>query len=305
MLKIKDLVKHYGSIRALNGLNLEIKQGQLYGFVGPNGAGKTTTMKIISGLLAADAGQIFIDGVDILKDPKYMKQSIGYMPDFFGVYDNLKVIEYMEFFASTYGWDYKRSKSNIKHLLEIVGLIEKREEYVDGLSRGMKQKLCLARTLIHNPKLIILDEPASGMEPRARLEMQDILKKLTFEGTTIIISSHILSELAEMCSHIGIIDNGQMILSGSMEEIIAMQNKATPVIMQLADGIESAMKLLKANPRVYNIAIQGDYISFHFNGDKIADSDLLAELISKGARIASFRRLESNLETIFLQLTDE
>lgn len=304
MLKIKDLVKHYGSIKALNGLNLEIKQGQLYGFVGPNGAGKTTTMKIISGLLTADQGQIYLDGVDILKHPKYLKQSIGYMPDFFGVYDNLKVIEYMDFFASTYGLYNKSSKSNIAHLLEIVGLDNKREEYVDSLSRGMKQKLCLARTLIHSPKLLILDEPASGMEPRARLEMQDILRRLAYEGVTIIVSSHILSELAEMCSHIGIIDKGEMVLSGAMEEIVAMQKKATPIIMQLTNGIDTAIKLLKANSRVANIAIQGDRISFHFNGDKMLDSDLLTELITKGAKVASFRRQESNLETIFLQLTD-
>lgn len=304
MLMIKDLVKSYGSIKALNGLNLEIKRGQLYGFVGPNGAGKTTTMKIISGLLTADAGQIFIDDIDILKNTKYLKQSIGYMPDFFGVYDNLKVKEYMEFFASTYGLDNKVTKIHTTHLLEIVGLLDKNEEYVDGLSRGMKQKLCLARTLIHNPKLLILDEPASGMEPRARLEMQDILKRLTYEGTTIIISSHILAELAEMCSHIGIINQGEMVLSGSMEEIVLMQNQATPIIMQLTKGIDIAIKVLKANAKVANIAIQGNYISFSYNGDYEKDSDLLAELITQGARISSFKRQESNLETIFLQLTD-
>ncbi len=304
MLMIKDLVKSYGSIKALNGLNLEIKKGQLYGFVGPNGAGKTTTMKIISGLLTADKGQIFIDDIDILKNTKYLKQSIGYMPDFFGVYDNLKVKEYMEFFASTYGLDNKATKIHITHLLEVVGLLDKKEEYVDSLSRGMKQKLCLARTLIHNPKLLILDEPASGMEPRARLEMQDILKRLTYEGTTIIISSHVLAELAEMCSHIGIINQGEMVLSGSMEEIVLMQNQATPIIMQLTKGMDIAIKILKANEKVANIAIQGSYISFSYNGDYDKDSDLLAELITQGARISSFKRQDSNLETIFLQLTD-
>lgn len=304
MLMIKNLMKSYGSIKALKGLNLEIKRGQLYGFVGPNGAGKTTTMKIISGLLTADEGQIFIDNIDILKNTKYLKQSIGYMPDFFGVYDNLKVKEYMEFFASTYGLEDKGAKSHIINLLEIVGLLDKKEEYVDSLSRGMKQKLCLARTLIHNPKLLILDEPASGMEPRARLEMQDILKRLADEGTTIIISSHILAELAEMCSHIGIINQGEMVLSGSMEEIVSMQNQATPIIMQLTKGIDVAIKILKANTKVANIAIQGNYISFSYNGDYERDSELLAELITKGARISSFKRQESNLETIFLQLTD-
>lgn len=305
MLIIKDLEKSYGSFKALNGLNLEIKQGQLYGFVGPNGAGKTTTMKIISGLLTADRGQIILDGIDILDNPKYLKQSIGYMPDFFGVYDNLKVIEYMEFFASTYDLNRKSSAKTIESLLHLVGLIEKKNDYVDGLSRGMKQKLCLARTLIHKPKLLILDEPASGMEPRARMEMQDILKKLAVEGTTIIISSHVLPELAEMCTNIGIIDKGKMVISGSMEEVMTMQYKATPILMKLTQGIEVAMKMLKTNPLVTNIAIRDSNISFGFNGNAEKESEVLADLIMSGARVSEFRRQESNLETIFLQLTEE
>ncbi|WP_066715531.1 ABC transporter ATP-binding protein [Clostridium sp. Marseille-P299] len=305
MLIIKDLEKSYGSFKALNGLNLEIKQGQLYGFVGPNGAGKTTTMKIISGLLTADRGQIILDGIDILDNPKYLKQSIGYMPDFFGVYDNLKVIEYMEFFASTYDLNRKSSAKTIESLLHLVGLIEKKNDYVDGLSRGMKQKLCLARTLIHKPKLLILDEPASGMEPRARMEMQDILKKLAVEGTTIIISSHVLPELAEMCTNIGIIDKGKMVISGSMEEVMTMQYKATPILMKLTQGIDVAMKMLKTNPLVTNIAIRDSNISFGFNGNSEKESEILADLIMSGARVSEFRRQESNLETIFLQLTEE
>lgn len=305
MLIIKDLEKSYGSFKALNGLNLEIKQGQLYGFVGPNGAGKTTTMKIISGLLTADRGQIILDGIDILDNPKYLKQSIGYMPDFFGVYDNLKVIEYMEFFASTYDLNRKSSAKTIESLLHLVGLIEKKNDYVDGLSRGMKQKLCLARTLIHKPKLLILDEPASGMEPRARMEMQDILKKLAVEGTTIIISSHVLPELAEMCTNIGIIDKGKMVISGSMEEVMTMQYKATPILMKLTQGIDVAMKMLKTNPLVTNIAIRDSNISFGFNGNAEKESEVLADLIMSGARVSEFRRQESNLETIFLQLTEE
>lgn len=305
MLIIKDLEKSYGSFKALNGLNLEIKQGQLYGFVGPNGAGKTTTMKIISGLLTADRGQIILDGIDILDNPKYLKQSIGYMPDFFGVYDNLKVIEYMEFFASTYDLNRKSSAKTIESLLHLVGLIEKKNDYVDGLSRGMKQKLCLARTLIHKPKLLILDEPASGMEPRARMEMQDILKKLAVEGTTIIISSHVLPELAEMCTNIGIIDKGKMVISGSMEEVMTMQYKATPILMKLTQGIDVAMKMLKTNPLVTNIAIRDSNISFGFNGNAEKESEVFADLIMSGARVSEFRRQESNLETIFLQLTEE
>lgn len=303
MLQINGLKKYYGDFKALDGLDFNIDQGQLFGFVGPNGAGKTTTMKIIAGLLKADAGEIKLDGIDILKDLKYLKQSIGYMPDFFGVYDNLKVVEYMEFFASTYGIDRSTTKKRIDELLDLVGLMDKRKEYVDGLSRGMKQRLCLARTMVHEPKLLILDEPASGMEPRARLEMQEILKILVESGTTILISSHILTELAEMCTNIGIIEKGKMLITGTIDEVTSMQWMARPIIMKLAEGTQIAVKLLKSNTLVSNIAIKEKNISFMFNGSEENEADLLTGLITAGVRVSEFKRVESNLETIFLQLT--
>lgn len=304
MLRISGLKKKYGDFQALDGLDLEINKGQLYGFVGPNGAGKTTTMKIVAGLLRADEGAVTLDGVDILKDGRYLKKSIGYMPDFFGVYDNLEVFEYMEFFASAYGIDKATALKRIDKLLKLVGLEDKRMENVDGLSRGMKQRLCLARTMIHEPKLLLLDEPASGMEPRARVEMQEILKHLALEGTTIIVSSHVLSELAEMCTHIGIIENGKMIITGTMDEITARQGKERPILMQVMEGLKEAVKLLKSNPLVYNIAIKEQSISFGFEGGTIQEAELLTDLVSTGAKISEFKRKESNLESIFLKLTE-
>ena len=220
MLEIKDLRKKFGKFHALNGLDLHIPKGSLYGFVGPNGAGKTTTIKIMTGLLFADSGQVLIDGVDVSRGLDELKLKIGYVPDFFGVYDNLRVNEYMEFFASCYGSDGLKARTRYMTLLEQVGLEDKVNFYVDSLSRGMKQRLCLARALIHDPLLLVLDEPASGLDPRTRFEFKEILKELKEQGKTILISSHVLSELSEMCTDIGIIDQGKMILSGSMEEIL-------------------------------------------------------------------------------------
>ena len=197
MLKIRNLTKRYGRYTALDSLNLQIDRGEIFGFVGPNGAGKTTTMKIMAGLLKADAGEIYIDDIKLFEDYNRLKEVIGYMPDFFGVYDNLQVMEYLEFYASAYGMETRQARRLGGHLLEMVHLEGKEECYVDELSRGMKQRLCLARALIHDPQFLILDEPASGLDPRSRFEFKEILKELRDNGKTIIISSHILMELAE------------------------------------------------------------------------------------------------------------
>lgn len=305
MLEIHDLYKHYGKFTALSGLNLTIKKGELFGFVGPNGAGKTTTMKIVSGLLRADSGEVLVDGINNHKDIRKIKEKIGYMPDFFGVYDNLKVAEYMEFYASVYGMEGNEAKKLIHELLDMVNLEEHAENYVDALSRGMKQKLCLARCLIHNPELLILDEPASGLDPRARFEMKEILRNLNHQGKTIIISSHILPELSELCSTIGIIQKGTMVLKGTVEEINKHMNTSNPLLIQVVDGQEKMVSLLKENPFVENIAIKGSDFSIGFKGNAKEEANLLHSLIQKDIKIASFHRQEGTLESLFIQLTKE
>ena len=210
MLTIRNLHKIYGKYHALSGLDMNVADGALYGFVGPNGAGKTTTIKIMTGLLGAEEGSVEIDGTDALGEPDALKGQIGYVPDFFGVYDNLTVGEYMSFFASCYRIDGLVARKRYTALLEQVGLEDKLDFYVDGLSRGMKQRLCLARALIHDPAILILDEPTSGLDPRTRFEFKEILEELKCAGKTIIISSHVLSELSEMCTDIGIIDQGRI-----------------------------------------------------------------------------------------------
>ena len=305
MLKIKDLNKSYGKFKALDNLNLEIEKGELFGFVGPNGAGKTTTMRIVSGLLSADSGEVQVDGIDALKNPQKIKEKIGYMPDFFGVYDNLKALEYMEFYASIYGITGREATKLCYELMELVNLSDKADSYVDGLSRGMKQRLCLARSLVHTPELLILDEPASGLDPRARFEMKEILRNLSSMGKTIIISSHILPELAEMCSSIGIIEHGSMVVKGQVGEIMRKMTTSNPLVMEVVEGQEQAVRILKENPLVENISIRENSISMGFKGERKEEAELLASLIRGNVLISSFVREEGNLEALFMQLTEK
>ena len=304
MLVIRDLKKRYGNFQALDGLNLEIKKGELFGFVGPNGAGKTTTLKIVAGLLAPDSGEVYIDGIDALKDNRALKEKIGYVPDFFGVYDNLKVSEYMEFFASCYGINGLQARRRCELLLEQVKLEDKADFFVDGLSRGMKQRLCLARALIHNPDLLILDEPSSGLDPRTRMEFAATLRELREQGKTLIVSSHILSELSELCTDIGIIEQGHMVLHGSMEQIFERVNSSNPLLVSVYREKETALSVLKSHPQVQTIAVKGDEIKLGFIGDKKDEAALLRQLIDSGVMISGFMREKGSLETIFMELTE-
>ncbi|WP_313072841.1 ABC transporter ATP-binding protein [Lacrimispora sp.] len=304
MLEIKNLWKKFGKFHALNGLDIMIPQGSLYGFVGPNGAGKTTTIKIMTGLLSADSGQVLINGRDVTGGLEDLKLSIGYVPDFFGVYDNLKVNEYMEFFASCYGLDGLKARNRYMTLLEQVGLEDKCSFYVDSLSRGMKQRLCLARALIHDPLLLVLDEPASGLDPRTRFEFKEILKELKEQGKTIFISSHVLSELSELCTDIGIIDQGKMVLGGSIEEILHRVNATNPLIIAVLGEKERALTILKSQPCVQTIAVKDQDIRVNFIGDEQDEALLLQQLVDADVMVRGFYREQGSLETLFMQITD-
>lgn len=245
MLYINDLTKKYGAFTAVNHLSLHIPEGDLFGFVGPNGAGKTTTIRIVCGLLRASSGQVRIGGTSAPVGSREMKRMIGYVPDFFGVYDNLKVREYMDMYGSMYGMHSRDIAKLTDDLLELVNLSDKKEVYVDTLSRGMKQRLCVARALLHNPKLLILDEPSSGLDPRARVEMKELLMNLHAMGKTIVISSHILSELSEMCTSIGIMNSGQLITAGRIEDIMQQLSGGKRIHIRLVSGMETAVRILK------------------------------------------------------------
>ncbi len=229
MLQINHLYKDYGKFHALTDVSLHIDRGEIYGFVGPNGAGKTTTMRIICGLLEATSGEVMVGGIDALTHPQDIKRLVGYVPDFFGVYDNLRVIEYMEFYGSMYGMTRLECDAIADDLLTMVNLADKKDVFVDTLSRGMKQRLCVARALLHDPQLLVLDEPNSGLDPRARFEMKEILRHLGAMGKTILISSHILPELSEMCTSIGVMEHGYLIASGRVDEIMRQSRGVRPI----------------------------------------------------------------------------
>ena len=305
MLVIRNLEKSYGSFKALKGLNLEIEKGEIFGFIGPNGAGKSTTMKIISGLLSPDSGEVYIDNVDAIKNNRVLKDKIGYMPDFFGVYDNLKAIEYLEFYASIYGIVGEEARKLSMDLLELVNLQDKWDANVDGLSRGMKQRLCLARCLVHNPELLILDEPASGMDPRARFEMKGILKNLKEMGKTIIVSSHILSELGEICTRIGIIKNGAIVCEGTVEEVMLMASGTAPVNIIVMDKVEEAIGVLKEKPEIKEISVDSNKITINLAGGDKEASDVLKSLIIKDIPVISYSKSSGNLEEVFIQITED
>ncbi|HOE56440.1 MAG TPA: ABC transporter ATP-binding protein [Bacillota bacterium] len=303
MLSIKGLNKKYGRFQAVSDLNLEIAEGEIFGFVGPNGAGKTTTMKIMCGLLKATSGEISLDGVDVIKHSKEIKEKIGYMPDFFGVYDDLKVSEYLEFYASIYNINGPDRKKITDDLLELVDLSGKRETYVDSLSRGMKQRLCLARSLVHNPRLLVLDEPASGMDPRARIEMKEILRNLKDMGKTIIISSHILPELSELCTGIGIIDKGRMVASGSVDEIMQRVYSKKVIKLKVRDRLDDAVLILKEYPFIEKLVSDDNNIKASFDGGDEEMSRVLSALVNGGIPVVSFAQLNGNLEDVFMKVT--
>ena len=304
MLQIKNLRKAYGKYQALDGLSMEVKEGALYGFVGPNGAGKTTTIKILAGLLAADSGQVLLDGENALGRGRKLKGKIGYVPDEFGTYDNQKVREYMEFFASCYGMEGLVARNRCSLLLEQVGLEDRMDFYVDGLSRGMKQRLCLAQALIHDPPLLVLDEPSSGLDPKTRLEFKELLLELNEQGKTVLLSSHVLSELAQMCSDIGIIDQGKLILSGSIREIMERVDQSNPLIITVYKNMEKAMAILRSHGCVRTISIKDNRLSVGFAGDAQDEALLLQQMIDADVLVNEFFRQPGNLETLFMQITD-
>lgn len=249
------LTKQYGSFVALSNLNLTIERGAIYGFIGPNGAGKTTTMRILSTLLEPSSGQAWVSGYPVTEAPMEVRRRIGYMPDFFGVYDNMKVWEYLDFFAAAHNVPPLRRKGMIGDLLALVDLNAKYDSFVEELSRGMKQRLCLARTLVHEPDLLILDEPASGLDPHARIELRELLKELRSLGKTILVSSHILSELAEMCTHVAIIERGRLLVSGGVSDILQAMQPAREIYVRLLGRASQAASLIQTMPGVLNVTM--------------------------------------------------
>jgi len=303
MIETIDLTKKYGDFSALESLDLKLEKGDLFGFIGPNGAGKTTTIRILSTLLAPTWGEAYVCGHSIYTHPREIRRAIGYMPDIFGVYDDMRVIEYLEFFAAAYRIEGAERKRVADRALELVDLTVKRDELVTSLSRGMTQRLGLARVLLHDPQVLLLDEPASGLDPRARIEMRNLLRRLQGLGKTILVSSHILPELADICNRVGIIEYGRLLACGDVQELLA-QVRGRPVIrLRVAGPPEPAAKTLEGCPEISQLAVRdGEVLATLAEG--VPDpSALAARLIAAGHQLISMRESEVNLETAFLEIT--
>jgi len=303
MIQTKRLTKYYGNLAAVIDLDLTIEEGDIFGFIGPNGAGKTTTMRILATLLEPTRGTALINGLSVTKQGKKVRRLVGYMPDFMGVYDDLKVFEYLEFFAAAFGIERRRRKSIVEGVLELTDLKSKQNVDVDSLSRGMQQRLGVARVLVHDPKVLILDEPASGLDPRARIEIRELLRELKKMGKTIMISSHILSELEEICDRVGIIEHGRMVFSGSMEEIISRLGIQSKVRVKVLNNRPKAVELLSALPQVRQVQTLDDYIAVAFHEGQTGDGIIARTLVNGGVDIISIQPEKLKLDDAFLQLT--
>ncbi len=307
-IETRHLTRSYGKVTAVNDLNLQIPAGSLFGLIGPNGAGKTTTLRMLAGLLSPTSGEILVEGQSTRMNDADLRRKIGYMPDFFGVYEDLLVWEYLDFFARCYGTPAARRKRVVDELLELVDLAEKRDSAVQTLSLGMRQRLCLAHALVHDPQVLLLDEPASGLDPRARVEMRELLKELGAMGKTIVLSSHILAELAELCDSIGIIEKGRLVTSGLLENIQAQIYSGRRLKIRILSEESNALATLEKMESVRDIQrLNGEdgsiKLEMNFTGDVDGAADLLETLIHNKVRVASFEEASNDLENLFLTLT--
>lgn len=303
-VKVDNLIVRYGKLEAVRGVSFEIPRGEVFGFIGPNGAGKSSTIKVLATLLKPTAGSATLDGIDIARNPMTIRRRIGYMPDFFGVYEDLTAWEYLHFFASAYRVERSMRRKVVEDVLHLTDLQHKRDAQVDSLSRGMKQRLGLARVLLHDPDLLLLDEPASGLDPRARIEIRELLKELRNMGKTILISSHILHELAHLCTRIGIIEAGTLVAEGSLEEIYRRLSLLRIVHVQISNLNHNGMLTqIRAIEGVAAVEEQPDRLAIRLHEDRLPLEDLLAQLHGLGARIRMFQPEVMDMETAFMKLT--
>ncbi len=304
VVDVESLWVRYGQLAAVRGISLQIPRGEVFGFIGPNGAGKSSTIKVLATLLRDFTGKVKINGLDVLWKPQAVREKIGYVPDFFGVYEDLTVEEYLHFFAAAYRIDRARRKAIIGDVLELTDLVHKLNAPVDALSRGMKQRLSLARVLLHDPDLLLLDEPASGLDPRARIEMRELLKALKEMGKTILISSHILHELSQLCTRIGIIEAGVMVAQGSVNDIYRHLGLLRIVHVQVVEMNDALVTRIKAVPGVNSVEPQVDRLAIRLHEDQTSIEDLHDHLVSAGARIRMFQPEAMDMETAFMKLTE-
>jgi ABC-2 type transport system ATP-binding protein len=303
MIELIDFTKKYGDFTAVERLNLKIDKGELFGFIGPNGAGKSTSIRFLATLLKATHGEGIVNGYSVTRDPLNVRRSVGYMPDNFGVYDGMKVWEFLDFFAVTYQIPRARRKQVIGDVLDLLDLAHKRNDFVNGLSRGMKQRLCLAKTLVHDPPVLILDEPSSGLDPRARLEVKALLKELRRMGKTILISSHILSELADCCTSIGIVERGQLLMHGPIDDVYRRIQRNRIIELKVLDRMDAALAIVRSLPETRDVQSLDHRITIELEAGDEQVAALLERLLAEGVRLRSFAEKDPTLEDVFMLVT--
>ncbi|MBN71926.1 ABC transporter ATP-binding protein [Gimesia chilikensis] len=305
MVEVKNLWVRYGKYEAVKGISFTIPKGEVFGFIGPNGAGKSSTIKVLATLQREyECDAVKINGVSVHKAPHLIREMIGYMPDFFGVYEDLTAREYLHFFAAAYRINRSRRKAIVDDVLELTDLTAKIDSPVDSLSRGMKQRLALARVLLHDPDLLLLDEPASGLDPRARIEVRELLVALKEMGKTIIISSHILHELSQLCTSIGIIEAGQFVTQGSLDQIYKRLELSRVVHVQIVGEMNGICQQIEQFEGVKSVSVQADRLAIQLQEDQMAVDELHARLAATGARIRMFQAEAMDMETVFMKLTE-
>ncbi|MEX2213165.1 MAG: ABC transporter ATP-binding protein [Phycisphaeraceae bacterium] len=303
-IRIDNLWVRYGKLVAVHGISFEIPKGEVFGFIGPNGAGKSSTMKVLATLMSPTSGAAYIDGINVAKHPFTIRKRIGYVPDFFGVYEDLSVNEYLHFFAAAYRIPRARRQRIVDDVLALTDLTQKHDSQVDALSRGMKQRLGLARVLMHEPDVLLLDEPASGLDPRARIEMRELLKELRNMGKTIIISSHILHELSQFSTRIGIIEQGKLIAEGSLNEIYAQLGLRRIIHVQVAVVHDALVQQIEQIPGVASVERQTDRLAIRLDESALPVEELLERLVEMGAKVRMFQPEVMDMETAFMKLTE-
>lgn len=304
MIQLRRLFRFFGNTRAVNDVSFEVEAGQVFGYIGPNGAGKTTSMRILATLDLPDYGDALVDGFSVVNDPDRVRNRLGFMPDNFGTYPNMNCVEYLDFFARSYGLVGRERTKALRHTLAYTGLDKIAEKSIRGLSKGMRQRLCLGRAMIHDPAVLILDEPANGLDPRARIELRHMIRGLAAEGKSLLVSSHILTELGEMCDSIGIIERGQLLVTGSVAEIKARLRPHIDVVIQLIDRGEALGQWLANKPNVSNIQAGDRTVRFQFAAsDEPEQASLVSAIVSAGFPVLEYGTESRSLEDVFLQIT--
>jgi ABC-2 type transport system ATP-binding protein len=300
---IRNLTRTFGTTHAVDDISFSFGAGEVFGFVGPNGAGKTTTMRILATLDEPTSGDALLDGVSVVQQPEKARHRIGFVPDALPTHSDITVEEYLDFFARAYGLKGARRRSTVEEVQEFTNLAGIREKLLKALSKGMKQRVCLARALLHDPPVLILDEPAAGLDPRARVELRELLRALASQGKAILISSHILTELAEICTGAVIIERGKILRAGRLDDIIASSQPLRRIIIRPLDPPEALQRELLQMPHVGAVALAGSEVTLEFAAGEEEVSALLAELVRRGHRIAEFRQPKTNLEEVFMSVT--